>query len=255
MISERKIQGIIFDKDGTLFNYSDIWSPVFEEIYKSMFEKLKIKYTEKNIIRIGEIVGLDGKGNVYQDGILFKHTRLVRVSFKLFFFGLRNRINPFNFLKYFLKNFDRESKPLVEAELDNRDFSHVQNLFKKLSDNNIPIGIVTQDNDENSNIFLDKMGISQYVSFLKTKTNTEKRKPHPDTFFEFLDKFNLKAQNVAFVGDTLTDMKYAKRAKSGYVVALLSGPAEVIKLTHRSDAIYPSISDLINDPILFPKAK
>lgn len=53
------------------------------------------------------------------------------------------------------------------------------------------------------------------------------------------------------VGDTLTDMIFAKRAKAGYIIALLSGSNDSKRLLKISDALYPDISHLQEDSRLF----
>ncbi len=53
-------------------------------------------------------------------------------------------------------------------------------------------------------------------------------------------------------GDTITDMLFAKRAKAGYTIALLSGSNDKKSLRRLSDVVYPDISALLTDKRLFP---
>jgi len=54
------------------------------------------------------------------------------------------------------------------------------------------------------------------------------------------------------VGDTITDMLFAKRSKAGYTIALLTGSNDRKRLRPISDVIYADISALLQDKRIFP---
>ena len=97
------IRGIIFDKDGTLFNYAEVWGPVIRQ------------YTDTILMTFSvyEIVGVDDKGNNYPDGFLFNHDKIVSIFFKILGFCIRNHISPFRMyqmLTRFLNSQNRKAR-------------------------------------------------------------------------------------------------------------------------------------------------
>lgn len=49
--------------------------------------------------------------------------------------------------------------------------------------------------------------------------DVEKRKPDPSSYYWLLDKYRIKAEDALMVGDTTTDMRYAKNAGVDVVAA------------------------------------
>ena len=59
------IRGIIFDKDGTLFSYAEVWGSVIKDYTDSILMTFNVKNADEARQRIYEIVGIDDRGNNY----------------------------------------------------------------------------------------------------------------------------------------------------------------------------------------------
>ena len=66
-------------------------------------------------------------------------------------------------------------------------------------------------------------------------------------------EFNLSAKDVAVIGDTKEDMRFAINGKAGYRIAVLTGSGDEKLLNRMADKVYPTILDIKSDPILFEK--
>ena len=92
-----KIKGIIFDKDGTLYDYVQVWAPGIKNVIRTVFISLNIKDSKEAREHLYQIIGIDNEYNIYKDGIVFNHHKVVRAFFKLLGFCIKHRVNPFSF--------------------------------------------------------------------------------------------------------------------------------------------------------------
>jgi len=253
-MSEREIKGIIFDKDGTLFNYSEVWGPfighALDEIMMTF--NIKSKEREKARAKLARIIGVGDKGERYPDGILFHHDKRIKATCKLFLYCIHYGINPFSFAKFF-RTMTKDPARGIEKELSEMDFSRVQELFRRLSEKKVALGVVTNDTTSSAKTCFRCMGIDEYVNFLRTKESNCRRKPNPEAINQFCAHFSIKREEVAVVGDTIADMIFAANGKVGYAIAVMTGSGDKEALEKQSDVLYPSIDSLLYDKVLFPE--
>ena len=246
-----RLKGIIFDKDGTLFDYYTVWSPVLKESMDLALEKLNRKGDEELKKRILRLMGI-GDTNVHPDGLIFKSNNL-SMFISIFFFSLRNRISYRKLIRGFKEGY-YDSKDLLKDSLakipPEDDVSHVFEILKEAGYN---IGIVTSDNSESTKVCLEQLKIDRYVDFLSTYDDDLAKKPSPGSFKAFCSQFRLEPAEVAVVGDAPVDMRFAKRSKAGYAVAVLTGSNNVRHLSLSADIIYPNLHSILDDPVIFPK--
>ena len=247
--NNHSLRGIIFDKDGTLFNYAQVWAEVLGEAINQAFEAMgKSEQTPAKIAML-KLMGIDTEGNCIPKGLVFTHKKHLIVK-RFLLYCLRYKIKPFKAFKVYLENV-KNSEILIEEKLKTLDFSVQQELFCCLKSKGYHIGVITSDTTSSTRIFLNLMGIGEMVDFLSARDSQYKKKPHPQAFEAFCSRFSLAPEQVALVGDTQTDMKLAHNAKAGYTIALLSGSNDAKNLNRLSDVVYDDISSLIHDTKLF----
>ena len=247
-----KIKGIIFDKDGTLFNYAEVWGPVIKDSVDTIMMTFNVRNACEARQRMYELVGVDDKGNNYSEGFLFNHDKIVRIFFKLLNFCLKNHINPVQMYRLMTKFLNSQNRK-VFIKLSQMDFSGLQRIMADLSRRGIAIALVTNDITANAKGSLEVMGIDRYVRFLRTKESNCKRKPNSESIQQFCALFGLHPSEVAVVGDSIVDMEYAKAGGVGYTVAVMTGYGKRDVLERYADVVYDSISDLAGDRVLFPE--
>lgn len=247
------IKGIILDKDGTLFNYGEVWGPILSDAIAKGLAKARMPESRKHecISDFCRVVGVDGNGKTYPDGIIFRHDKLLLATLRILRITFRYHMNPWrvwNSVKAIIKH---EGFPTAE-QLEKIDFPYVEETIKALHDRGYILGIVTTDTDESTDLFLSRMGIKEYISFIRTKNSETHPKPNPEAIKEFCKEYGLESQSIAVIGDTVVDMEFAKEGKAGYRIAVLTGSGDRERLSECADAVYPSLRDIITDPILFP---
>ena len=247
------IRGIILDKDGTLFDYGEVWGPVLSEAIEKGMKKLRVpdEKREQCIDDFCRTVGVDRAGRTYPDGIIFSHDKLFRATLRILGLTFRYHLSPWMVWKIVKRILTHEDLRLSE-HLAGMDFTDVCRTVKALAERGYILGIVTTDTENSTSLFLSRMGIAEYISFLRTKDSATHPKPNPEAIREFCKEYNLESSEVAVIGDTVVDMEFGVLGKVGYKVAVLTGSGDKERLTEEADVVYPSLKDIISDPILFP---
>lgn len=245
------IKGVIFDKDGTLFDYGEVWGPVVKDCVDTILMTFDLRNKDKIRREIYQIIGVDDEGRVYQDGFLFNHDKLVRIVLRIFRFCVVNRISPAAMYRIITRMLNSQNLKVVR-KIHSMDFSRLQDLFEELDSRGMVIGVVTNDITANTKAILDGMGISRHVRFLRTKESNCRRKPSNESIKQFCTLFGLKSEEVAVVGDSVVDMEYAKAGKVGYTVAVLTGYGNGEVLSQWADVVYDKVEDLVDDSVLLP---
>ncbi len=242
-------KAVIFDKDGTLFDYYTVWAPVFRENIEFLLESQGRTQDKRLKHAILELLGI-GTDGINPDGLIFKHNGPYML-FNLFIFSKRNRLS-YRLLVKGLKDGFYESKNLIkESLIKETDEQSLIPLFSKLKEAGYIIGIVTSDNLESTQICLEHFNISNHIDMISTYDDHFKKKPHPQSFEAFCKRFSLSPEEVIMVGDAPVDMTYAKRGRAGYKIGVLTGSRDVKRLSKTADVIYDDIQDLINDRKIF----
>ena len=245
-----KLKAIIFDKDDTLFDYAQVWEDVLKASIDNAFETMGKHDRHEAKGAMLRLMGIDESGQCLPSGLVFTHRR-ARIFRRFLLYCIRWRINAIKAMRAYHQSVIH-SEALLTAKLSTMDFSIQQHLFSSLKDHGYLIGIITSDNDSSTSLFLSLMGLESYIDFVASRDSHYRRKPNPQAFLEFSNTFNLETRQIAMVGDTLTDMLFAKRARSGYRIGVLSGSNDSRALARTSDVVYPDISALIDDNRLFP---
>ncbi|MDY4609508.1 MAG: HAD family hydrolase [Sphaerochaetaceae bacterium] len=246
----QELKGVIFDKDGTLFNYRLVWRDVLSSTVSAVLTALGKEDTPQLHDSFLSLLGITPTG-VNPHGLVFTHNHC-KTFLKMFGFCVRHRINLF-IVPMLYKKALRNTQKQISRTLESMDFAPQIALFTRLKDHGYRIGIITSDTAESCEVFLSHMGLASLVDFIATRDHEVKRKPHPEAFHEFCRMTGLSPGQVAVVGDTDTDMLFARRGKAGYIVAVLSGSNDVPKLTRLSDVVYPDILSINDDTRFFPR--
>ena len=244
-----EIRGILFDKDGTLLDFNSIWIPAAN----CLIDNILHKYCEfdNDTIRneLFQSIGIEGK-NISGQGILASGTVFDIADA---FTNVLRKEKKEVFVKDIINSV---SESLCEFVKDNGDkvvpIGNLPRLFCKLKNMNIKIGIATSDTIMSTEYCLKTLGIFEHFDFIGTSDGKYNPKPSPELIHNFCKVTGLKEQEVAIVGDTITDMEFAKNGKAGLAVGVLSGTSNLEQLKNRADLVYKSVEDIVKGNALFP---
>ncbi len=247
LMGKQQYKVIIFDKDGTLFNYTEIWYPIIKNIFSSNAKK---ELSSKDLDSIMKKIGLPSPNSLDAKGLMFRRKNIIK-WLKLLLF-LRKRDLNIYYIRKIYKDRHTVIPKIIREELSKIDFAAVQKLLSDLKHLNYKIALVTCDNKENTQAFIDEMKIGQYLDYVATSSSDFNKKPSNDAAKIICEKFNVKPQQIVVVGDSVVDMKFAKNSKAGYAIGVLSGESTV-KLRKYTNIIYKSILNIYDDKNIFFK--
>ncbi|MGM0432426.1 MAG: HAD family hydrolase [Spirochaetota bacterium] len=241
-------RGIIFDKDGTLFDYYEVWGPVFRLHVNRILTEFEREHDDRLRKRLLYLLGI-GNDGINSNGLIFQHNGALMLL-RLFVFSKKNRL-PYRRLIHLLTEGYFDSKEQLNTSLlEMGNEATLLPLFKALKEAGYYIGVVTSDNAESTDVSLQHFGIKQYVDMISTYDDHLKSKPHPESFDAFCEAFSLKPSEVVVVGDAPVDMKYARKGGAGYIIGVMSGSGDRRRLTRIADVLYPTVLSLFDDPKL-----
>lgn len=197
---------IVFDKDGTLIDFDAFWVSVSVAAVKDVLKKLNKQ--EVDINKILNAFGVKG-GMTDIDGILCKGTYEE--------LGLA----MYDVLKEYGCNESAETvvDMLINAYTNNAESGEVvptckdlQEVLLKLKSEGRRLVVVTTDNYEITYRCLEALGIKELFDRVFADDGKTPVKPNPDCILEYLAAEGIPADRAVMVGDTMTDINFARNA-------------------------------------------
>ena len=237
-----KADAIIFDKDGTLLDFDAFWVTVSVKAIEAVLAEF-----HQMDVPVGEILEAFGvhDGVTDMNSILCKGTyeQLGQITYEIL---TRYGCDA---------SCEAVTKALIEGYNQNADAGDVRptcpDLVQVLTDlksKGIKLAVVTTDNMQITRKCLEKLGILDLFDRIYTDDGEVPTKPDPFCVYHFCEFTKVEKDRVVMVGDTMTDMRFAKNAGiSAIGIAKNDGNKQV--LAPHADAVIPDpshIFDLLN---------
>ena len=221
------IKAVLFDKDGTLFDFSETWD--------AWASGLLLRLAGKDRARaafLGDAIGYDFNAARFDpnsfviagtpdDAADALHPHLPELSRH----GLLSILNE-----------EAASAPMSEAV-------PLMPLLHKLATNNITLGVVTNDAEAPAFAHLDAANVRDAFAFVVGSDSGFGAKPDPGQMHAFCDQFDIAPHQTVMVGDSTHDL-VAGRAAGMWTVAVLTGVADHADLAPFADSVMPDIGHL-----------
>jgi len=233
---------IIFDKDGTLIDFTATWVPLIRK---------RVSFLLKKLGRDGEMEtfllrswGIDPvSGEVDPRGpcpVSPRSDEIIIGTMVLYQHGY---------------HWD-ESKQWVAQAFDEADadgdwrekvvpIKGIQIFLSHLKKDGFYTALATNDERKDTEAILNHLGMNGLFDVVLCSGEVNPAKPHPETIFTICRRLNLGPQEAVMVGDSVTDMMMGKRAGVALTVGILEGgvtPKE--ELEKVADLVVDSIQDL-----------
>ncbi|MCP5087200.1 MAG: HAD family hydrolase [Rhodobacteraceae bacterium] len=223
-----EIKGVIFDKDGTLFDYQETWVVWCEHVLDDLAESdIALKQ------RLALAVGFDLPGHRFVSGSLIVNASAGEVN------AAWARVLP---------GVSAEQVNLVsEKNLVNlpcRPVCDLPDLMVSLRGTGRLLGLATNDYEAGAVMQLNDAGISDLFDFVCGFDSGHGVKPDPGMIHGFCTATGLEPSQVAMVGDSTHDLQAGRFAGVGLNIGVLSGPANAADLQEFADLLVPDISHL-----------
>lgn len=235
-----RIKGIIFSKDGVLVDFNRLWVEstfkVVEELINNRFPQATNEEKNKKNHQVLDALGVSDRRvsdtSVISNGTVADIAEIIMKTLDFQDDDLAYNMEEFYF-DYIKENND-QIRPIVD----------LKEYFEKLKSFDYKIAIVTNSSREITQWTLNKLGVLDKIDFIASYDEYPK-KPDFFTIDELSARFYLKRKEIIVVGDTKTDMEYAKPVAFG--VGVLSGTGSEEYLSNFTDYLIKDVTKLIDD--------
>jgi phosphoglycolate phosphatase len=117
-------------------------------------------------------------------------------------------------------------------------------LFGRLRERGLRLGIATMDSHAAALRSVDEYALNIHLDFIAGYDSGHGEKPGPGMVTAFCREIGIAAPHIAVVGDTPHDMDMARAAGAGLAVGVLTGASPRYALEALADRVIDSIVDL-----------
>jgi len=218
-----ELRGILFDKDGTLFDFSKTW-----EAWAASFLR-RIGDDEEHSIRLGAAVGYDLKGQRFaRDSIVIAGTPQ-EVADAL------TRQLPGRSHAEILNVINEEAAKAPQSEV-----VPLKPFINELKAKGYHVGVVTNDAEQPARAHLDTAGVTSLFDFIAGFDSGFGAKPDAGQLLAFAKSAQIDPASVLMVGDSTHDLIAAERAGMR-AVGVLTGLADEHTLAPLADTVLDHI--------------
>ncbi|MGG7620760.1 HAD family hydrolase [Bacillus coreaensis] len=230
------IKGILFDKDGTLIEFTGLWKAIAKGLVEELVDPHNFLLKEKLLGKIGLINDEVSPTSILASGT----TKDIADAFRQVLLD-EHVIFPEPLYSWIELKILELTKQNIHAV---KPAANLKPLFDRLKEKGLRMGVATADDQETTLLTLDLLGLTHYFDFIGTSDRYEK-KPHPHMMEAFCEVVGLSVEEVVMVGDTSVDIAFARNARCQYVIGVHSGAGQNKDL-QGADFLIPSIDDLVD---------
>lgn len=230
-----RIKGALFDKDGTLIDFTATWRGLVEDMiadYAPGDERLGDA--------LGQAIGFDRRTGLFLPGspIVADTTDVVA--------RLMADLLP------------GRSAAEIEADANRRaagvgagdgvagvaPVPGLRAALERLAALGVARGVATHDSERAAHAHLEQLGVTDLFSFVSGYDSGWGLKPGPGMPNAFAAAAGIAAADLVMVGDSVHDLEAGRAAGAAASVAVLTGPATEAELAPHADIVLPSVADL-----------
>jgi phosphoglycolate phosphatase len=227
------IRGVLFDKDGTLFDFFTVWVPACREAATHVVTDMGRPELLDAILSAGGLEPATGRvtpGSLLAAGttdeLIAAWARVADDGWRAAYADDVHRI------------FHRH------ASAAPKEVAPLAALFDDLRGRGLKIGVATQDSTAAAEAALVSAGARALVDVVLGADAVARPKPAPDMVEAFARAAGVDASEVMMVGDSTVDLEMGRAAGVGRVVGVLSGPSEHADLEPLADDVIASVAVL-----------
>lgn len=222
-----RVKGLLFDKDGTLYDFQATWAGWAAELITTC-----ARGDAGLFARLEAALKFDAGRRHFLPGspIIAATSRELAALIAPLLPDWRAE----DLLTYMVDSAARAT--LVET-------CPLQDVLGTLTARGLKIGLATNDGEVAARAHLKRSGITRYFDMILGFDSGFGGKPAPGQCLAFAEAMDLPAGEIAMIGDSLHDL-HAGRAAGMVCVGVLTGPATREDLESHADAVLGSIAEL-----------
>ncbi|CAD0183493.1 Phosphoglycolate phosphatase [Ruegeria sp. THAF57] len=221
------IDAILFDKDGTLFDFANTWGAFGRNVLLRLADGDNQRAAE-----LGRIIGFDLETVTYSEDSIVIAGTVEEVAEVL----VPHLPDMEHEELIDLLNVESASAPQVPAV-------PLAPFLKGLRDVGLKLGVATNDGEMPALEHLASAGIRDHFDFVAGYDSGHGFKPGPGQLLAFAAHVDVAPERVAMVGDSLHDLQ-AGRAAGMTTIGVLTGLAPAETLAPFADVVLPNIGHI-----------
>lgn len=227
------INGILFDKDGTLIDFQSTWVPLYQEASLSVAGGCR-----QRAVKMLVASGYDeAKKRVLPNTVLAQGSN-DEIAAAWLPYAPESARGVENLSEAIEKIFNARISSYAVPVTD------LKKLFTALKNRNLKLGVATSDSADGARNTLEQFGVMGQLDFCAGFDSGFGPKPETGMVEGFASATNLAVSEIMVVGDSSHDMEMGRAAGVGKTVAVLTGPCSRQEFCDEADHIIDSIADL-----------
>lgn len=225
------IRAVLFDKDGTLFDFFSTWMPAYEAL---------AHHTAGGDAEVMErLLALAGRDPI--SGRVSPHSILAAGTFLQLaeLWAAETRRGDIAALRDHYESYCR-----AHGIANARPVTDLPSLFRRLRARGLALGLATMDSHAAAEATMASFGLAELLDFVAGYDTGHGIKPGPGMVEAFCRATGVPASSVAVVGDTPHDLAMARAAGAGLAIGVLTGASPRESLETQADCVIESIAEL-----------
>lgn len=204
------IKGILFDKDGTLIEFMNVWHEIIGNILKAL--ETEYHFSGKTVEVIKEVSGYL-KNSFTNESIIqyYATSEIVKTWQRV----LSEEAAAEGTITY-QELMNLFNKKAMDEHIEINAVDGARELLNYLKERNYILGVATADTLASATFSLNKAGILPYFDYIGCNEEGTAPKPAADLAVRFCEEKHLRPEEVLIVGDSVTDMLFAENAGTGF---------------------------------------
>lgn len=222
-----RADGLLFDKDGTLFDFRKTWEPWAARVIAQLADGDSVMAA-----KLAQIWGFDlgsGRFEAHSMIVAAEVWEIAEAAQVLF---------PHKSQDQVLRVLDD-----LGAEAEGVEVLPLPAFLQDLKAQGLKIGVATNDSESTARAQLGRAGVEALFDFIVGYDSGFGGKPAPGMCTAFAEHVGFAPHRIVMVGDSVHDLE-AGRAAGMQVVAVLTGVAERAALAPHADIVLPDIGYL-----------
>ena len=227
-----QVRGLLFDKDGTLFDFAASWAGVINDTLRALTPDPEVQR------RMALDTGYDPAQGTFAPGSLSVAGTLEEVAEVWSRHLPDSRPEEIQMVAHRIERGSAANGALVPAVPD------LSGFLGSLVADGFVLGVATHDSENAARAHLEVFDSLDHFAFVAGYDSGHGLKPGPGMLLAFARETGLAPAEIAMIGDSVHDLGVAPAAGAAMAIGVLTGPAEHADLLPLADHVLPSIGDL-----------
>lgn len=234
------IKGILFDKDGTLIDFYDLWLRAALAVMPVFMQENRIPQEDGMEEYLLDAIGIR-QGRVDPKGPLaYKSYGEIAEAVSEALAGKGMFIPDDVIRRQLIEMFGAYTS---REDIEVKSLADLKSLFLDLKRHGVAIGLATADTMESAKNCLELLGVLDCFDYIGADDGRLRAKPEPDMLIAFAGTIGAKPEEIMVVGDTYNDIQFARKCGS-LAVGVLSGVSGMEDYCGEADYVLRSVADL-----------